>query len=292
MENILSGKKVAQKILNRLKLEVTNLKNRNVLPSLNIFMVGKEPASEYYSQNIIKKSKKADIIVNLINLSEDVIEEELITQIEKANLDKDVHGILLQLPLPIHIRADKVIMSINPNKDVDGLHPFNAGKLLLGKDSFIPCTPLAVLELIKFYEIKTDGAKVVILGRSNIVGKPLANLLLQKKMYGNATVTVCHSHTNELKEITKSADILIAAIGKPEFVSEKMVNSDAIIIDVGINKIFDEDCERYKFVGDVDYENVREKVKAITPVPGGIGSITTTTLLSNVIKAATFFSIK
>ncbi|MBC8526937.1 MAG: bifunctional 5,10-methylenetetrahydrofolate dehydrogenase/5,10-methenyltetrahydrofolate cyclohydrolase [Candidatus Cloacimonetes bacterium] len=292
MENILSGKKVAQKILNRLKLEVTNLKNRNVLPSLNIFMVGKEPASEYYSQNIIKKSKKADIIVNLINLSEDVIEEELITQIEKANLDKDVHGILLQLPLPIHIRADKVIMSINPNKDVDGLHPFNAGKLLLGKDSFIPCTPLAVLELIKFYEIKTDGAKVVILGRSNIVGKPLANLLLQKKMYGNATVTVCHSHTNELKEITKSADILIAAIGKPEFVSEKMVNSDAIIIDVGINKIFDENCERYKFVGDVDYENVREKVKAITPVPGGIGSITTTTLLSNVIKAATFFSIK
>ncbi len=285
MEKILFGKKVAKKILEDLKVEVEKLSNIGVVPLLTIFMVGKDPASDYYSQNIIKNGNKLGIKINLISLQKDIQEDELIKQIEDANVDSDAHGILLQMPLPFHLQADKVTMAINPEKDVDSLHPLNAGKLLLGKECFIPCTPAAVLELIKFYNINTDGSKVVILGRSNIVGKPLANLLLKKCKYANATVTVCHSHTKDLEEITKSADILISAIGRPYFVTENKVKKDSIIIDVGINRILDKDSKQYKFVGDIDYENVFEKVKAITPVPGGIGSITIATLMSNIIKA-------
>ncbi|MCK4339904.1 MAG: bifunctional 5,10-methylenetetrahydrofolate dehydrogenase/5,10-methenyltetrahydrofolate cyclohydrolase, partial [Candidatus Cloacimonetes bacterium] len=278
-------KKVAKKILEDLKVEVEKLSNIGVVPLLTIFMVGKDPASDYYSQNIIKNGNKLGIKINLVSLKKDIQEDELIKQIEDANVDSDAHGILLQMPLPFHLQADKVTMAINPEKDVDSLHPLNAGKLLLGKECFIPCTPAAVLELIKFYNINTDGSKVVILGRSNIVGKPLANLLLKKCKYANATVTVCHSHTKDLEEITKSADILISAIGRPYFVTENKVKKDSIIIDVGINRILDKDSKQYKFVGDIDYENVFEKVKAITPVPGGIGSITIATLMSNIIKA-------
>ena len=285
MEKILFGKKVAKKILEDLKVEVEKLSNIGVVPLLTIFMVGKDPASDYYSQNIIKNGNKLGIKINLVSLKKDIQEDELIKQIEDANVDSDAHGILLQMPLPFHLQADKVTMAINPEKDVDSLHPLNAGKLLLGKECFIPCTPAAVLELIKFYNINTDGSKVVILGRSNIVGKPLANLLLKKCKYANATVTVCHSHTKDLEEITKSADILISAIGRPYFVTENKVKKDSIIIDVGINRILDKDSKQYKFVGDIDYENVFEKVKAITPVPGGIGSITIATLMSNIIKA-------
>lgn len=285
MEKILSGKKVAKKILEDLKVEIEKLSNIGVVPLLTIFMVGKDPASDYYSQNIIKNGNKLGIKINLVSLKKDIQENELIKQIKIANVDSDAHGILLQMPLPFHLQDDKVTMAINPEKDVDSLHPLNAGKLLLGKECFIPCTPAAVLELIKFYNINTDGAKVVILGRSNIVGKPLANLLLKKSKYANATVTICHSHTKDLEEITKSADILISAIGRPYFVTENMVKKDSIIIDVGINKILDKDSKQYKFVGDVDYENVFEKAMSITPVPGGIGSITIATLMSNIIKA-------
>ena len=285
MEKILFGKKVAKKILEDLKVEVEKLSNIGVVPLLTIFMVGKDPASDYYSQNIIKNGNKLGIKINLVSLKKDIQEDELIKQIEDANVDSDAHGILLQMPLPFHLQADKVTMAINPEKDVDSLHPLNAGKLLLGKECFIPCTPAAVLELIKFYNINTDGSKVVILGRSNIVGKPLANLLLKKCKYANATVTICHSHTKDLEEITKSADILISAIGRPYFVTENKVKKDSIIIDVGINRILDKDSKQYKFVGDVDYENVFEKAMSITPVPGGIGSITIATLMSNIIKA-------
>ncbi|MCK4357151.1 MAG: bifunctional 5,10-methylenetetrahydrofolate dehydrogenase/5,10-methenyltetrahydrofolate cyclohydrolase [Candidatus Cloacimonetes bacterium] len=285
MEKILYGKKVAKKILEDLKIEVEKLADIGVVPLLTIFLVGTDPASDYYSKTILKNGNKLGIKINLISLKKDIQENELIKQIENANVDPDVHGILLQMPLPSHLQPDKITMGINPEKDVDSLHPLNAGKLLLGKECFIPCTPAAVLELIKFYKINTDGARVVILGRSNIVGMPLANLLLQKCKYANATVTVCHSHTKDLEEITKSADILISAIGRPYFVTANMTKKDSIIIDVGINRILDKDSKQYKFVGDVDYESVFEKVKAITPVPGGIGSITTATLMSNIIKA-------
>jgi methylenetetrahydrofolate dehydrogenase (NADP+)/methenyltetrahydrofolate cyclohydrolase len=290
IEKILSGKKVAKKILEDLKVEVTKLKDKGIIPLLTIFTVGKNPASDYYSQSIIKNGNKVGIQTKVITLNKDIKEGELIKQIGDANRNPDVYGILLQMPLPPYLHTNKIIMAINPEKDVDGMHPLNAGNLLLGKDGFVPCTPVAVLELIKFYNIKTDGAKVVILGRSNIVGKPLANLLLQKNKYANATVTVCHSHTKNLAEITKMADILIAAIGKPLFVTEKMVKKDCIIIDVGINQVEDESKKGYKFVGDVAYEDVFDKVQAITPVPGGIGTITTATLLSNVVKAVKWSS--
>ncbi len=288
MEKILKGKVVAEKLLKNLREEIANLKYKGVVPLLAIFTVGDNPASDYYSKNIIKVGNKIGINTRMISFEQDVQEDELIKQIEVTNVDKSVSGILLQMPLPPHLRTDKIIMSINPQKDVDGLHPLNAGKLLLGKDCFMPCTPAAILELIKFYNIKTDGEKVVVLGRSNTVGKPLANLLLRKCEYANSTVTICHSHTKNLTEITRAADILIAAIGKPYFVTEKMVKKDSVIIDVGINRIFDKESEQYKFVGDVDYESVFEKVNAITPVPGGVGSITTATLLSNVVKAALY----
>ena len=288
MEKILKGKVVAEKILEDLKFEVEKLSNIGVVPLLAIFMVGDNPASDYYSKNIIKIGNKIGISTKMISFEQDVQEDELIKQIEATNVDKSVSGILLQMPLPPHLMTDKITMSINPQKDVDGLHPLNAGKLLLGKDCFMPCTPAAILELITFYNIKTDGEKVVVLGRSNTVGKPLANLLLRKCEYANATVTICHSHTKNLEATTRAADILISAIGRPYFVTEKMVKKGSVIIDVGINRIFDKKSEQYKFVGDVDYESVFEKVIAITPVPGGIGTITTATLLSNVVKAALY----
>ena len=292
MEKILSGKKVANKIFEDLKIKVEKLSDIGIVPLLKIFMVGKDPASYYYSQSIIRNGNKIGININLVSLKEDIQENELIKQIENTNADPNVHGILLQMPLPSHLRPDKITMAINPKKDVDSLHPLNVGKLLLGKEYFIPCTPAAVLELIRFYNIKTDGEKVVILGRSNIVGKPLANLMLKKSKYANATVIVCHSHTKDLEEITKSADILISAIGRPNFVTKMMVKKDSIIIDVGINRILDQESNKYKFVGDVDYKNVFEKVKAVTPVPGGIGSITTATLISNIVKASNYANLK
>ena len=286
MDKILSGKKVAKKILADLKVQVTKLKERNIVPLLFVFMVGKDPASDYYSQSIVKNGNKVGIKTKLINLREDIKEQELIQQIKNANRNPDVHGILLQMPLPPHLQTDKIIMTIKPEKDVDCMHPLNVGNLLLGKDGFVPCTPAAVLELIKFYNIKTDGERVVILGRSNIVGKPIANLLLQKNEQANSTVTVCHSHTKDLEEITRTADILIVAIGKPNFVTGKMLRRGSIIIDVGINQVEHYSGRGYKFVGDVDYEDVFENVQAITPVPGGVGSITTATLLSNIVRAA------
>ena len=286
MEKILSGKKVSKQILLELKEKVFQLSEKGIHPKLSIFLIGDDSASEYYSKNIIKKANKIGVQTNLVKLSSKIKEQKLIQEIHSANIDSEIHGIILQMPLPEHIQSEKIIMKIAPQKDVDGLHPLNAGKLLLDKDCFIPCTPAAVLELIKFYRIQTDGKKVVIIGRSNIVGKPLANLLLRKTEYANATVTVCHSHTKNLEKITKYADVLIAAIGKPNFVTAKMVKKNSILIDVGINEIKTDSPKGYEFVGDIFFENVFEKAKAITPVPGGIGSITTAALLSNVVKAA------
>ena len=286
MEKILSGKKVSKKILSELKEKVSKLSENRIHPKLSIFMIGDNSAAEYYSQNIIKKAGKIGIQTELLQLAFEIKEKELIDKIKLANRNPEIYGIILQMPLPKHIQGDKIILEISPQKDIDGMHPLNAGKLLLGKDCFIPCTPAAVLELLKFYQIETDGKKIVIIGRSNIVGKPLANLLLRKNKYANATVTICHSHTKNIEKITKSADILIAAIGKANFVTAKMIKKNSILIDVGINEIKTNDANGYKFVGDILYEDVFEKAKAITPVPGGIGSITTATLLSNVVKTA------
>jgi len=281
MNKRLSGKKIARQIFSNIKTEITD---NNLSLKLVIIIIGNDPAAEYYVQNLERKGSKIGIKVETLNLEISVDQKTILSKIETLNNDKEVTGIMLQKPLPSHLNEDEIVLKIDVQKDVDAFHPLNMGNLVLDKEGFVPATPAAVLELLKYYEIETNGKHIVIVGRSDIVGKPLANLLLRKDKTGNATVTVCHSRTKDLKYHTKQADILIAAIGKPLFITSDMVKADAIVIDVGVNQI--EDAEKgYRYVGDVDYEGCFEKVSAITPVPGGIGTITTAVLLKNVIFA-------
>lgn len=284
MAKILSGKEVAQKIYDKIADDVENLREKSIIPKLVIFLIGNNPGAYYYSQSIIKKAHKLGINAELIAMEKDITEERLIALIQKANQDSNIHGILVQLPLPSHINSTKIIMSIAPEKDIDGLHPLNAGKLMYGDAHFAPSTPSAVMEILKFYNIKTDGKHVAILGRSNIVGKPLVHLLLQKNVFGNATVTICHTHTKNLPEITKTADILIASIGRPRVVKANMIKKEAAVIDVGINEV--QTADGKQILGDVDYEDAFPHVSAITPVPGGVGLVTTATLLSHLVLSA------
>lgn len=252
-------------------------------PKLVILQIGDNPASEFYVQNLLKKSKKVGIDAELKKFENTISQDEFLQEIKRLNQDENVHGIMLQKPFPKTFNDDIITQTINPNKDVDGFHPMNLGNLLLGKDAFIPCTPQAVLEMLRFYQIKTEGKHIVVLGRSNIVGKPLANLLLRKDETGNATVTICHSRTKNLPDITKQADILIAAIGRAKFVKNDMIKENAVVIDVGVNLINEDGKDKY--VGDVDFEGCYEKSLLITPVPKGVGSVTTSLLLKNVVKA-------
>ncbi|MEA2097239.1 MAG: bifunctional 5,10-methylenetetrahydrofolate dehydrogenase/5,10-methenyltetrahydrofolate cyclohydrolase [Candidatus Cloacimonadota bacterium] len=281
MKKRLSGKKIAKEIYAKINEEI---ELTQITPKLVILLIGNDPAAEYYVQNLEKKGLRIGIEVETRILDASIDQKSVLKEIEALNNDKNVNAIMLQKPLPSHINESEIIMKIDPNKDVDAFHPLNMGNLVLDKQGFIPATPAAVLELIKFYEIETNGKHIIIVGRSDIVGKPLANLLLRKSETGNATVTVCHSRTKDLAFHTKQADILIAAIGKPLFIKPDMVCDDAIVIDVGVNQI--EDAEKgYRYVGDVDYKACFEKVSAITPVPGGIGTITTAMLLNNVLIA-------
>ena len=260
------------------------IEKNNMKPSLVIILIGEDPAAAYYVQNLIKKGEKVGIGVKTKLFDVNITQDMLLSEIEKLNLDSGVHGVMLQKPLPKHLDESEIVMKINPNKDVDGFHPINVGNLLLDREGFVPCTPNAVLQMLKFYEIETSGKNITVIGRSDIVGKPMANLLLRKNETGNATVTICHSRTKELGKITQRADIIIAAIGRPLFVKADMIKEGAIVIDVGVNQI--EDLEKgYRYVGDVDYEASFDKVAAITPVPGGVGSVTTAMLLNNVLKA-------
>jgi methylenetetrahydrofolate dehydrogenase (NADP+) / methenyltetrahydrofolate cyclohydrolase len=281
MKKRLSGKIIAKEIYAKIKEEIELNK---ITPKLVILLIGNDPAAEYYVQNLEKKGYKVGIEVVTKILDVSIDQQSLLEKIDALNNDAQVNAIMLQKPLPSHLDESEIVMKIDPNKDVDAFHPLNMGNLVLDKQGFIPATPAAVLELLKFNEIKTNGKHIVIVGRSDIVGKPLANLLLRKSETGNATVTVCHSRTKNLAFHTKQADILIAAIGKPLFIKTNMVRDDAIVIDVGVNQI--EDAEKgYRYVGDVDYLGCFEKVSAITPVPGGIGTITTAMLLNNVLLA-------
>ena len=240
-------------------------------------MVGNDPASSVYVKNKSKACKKVGIEFDEYLFDSNIEEIELLNTIEKLNKDDKIDGILLQAPIPKHLDIIKAFRTILPEKDVDGFNPVNIGNLCIGEDTFISCTPFGIVKMLEEYNIETEGKRVVILGRSNIVGKPLIQCMLNK----NATVTICHSKTQNLKEITKDADILIAAIGKPKFVTKDMVKENSVIIDVGINRL-----EDGKIVGDVDYENVIDKVSYITPVPGGVGPMTIAMLLNNVVKAA------
>ena len=277
----LLAKPIIKKIYKEIKEYVEQSKNT---PHLKIIVLGEDPAAAYYVASVEKKGKKVGIYVSVDRLDIQTSQTELENLVKKYNTDLSINGIMIQKPLPSHISDDQIVELLDPNKDIDGLHPLNLGNLILEKDGFVPCTPAAVLEILDFYEIETTGKNVVILGRSNIVGKPLGNLLLQKTKVGNSTVTICHSRTKNLSEITNKADILIAAIGKPNFVSSDMIKSNAIVIDVGINQIIDEN-KVSKYVGDVDFIDCFDKAEQITPVPGGVGSVTTACLLKNALKA-------
>ncbi len=274
---ILDGKKVSAKVREDLKLEVDNLKKEEIKPKLAVIMVGNDPASKVYVRNKNKACEEIGIEYEEFLLDEETTMEELLNVIDNLNKNQNIDGILLQSPIPKHLDINKAFRAILPEKDVDGFHPINAGKLSIGEKCFVPCTPHGVVKIIEEYNIETEGKNVVIVGRSNIVGKPLIQCMLQK----NATVTVCHSKTRNLEEFTKKADILIVAIGKQKFITENMVKEGVVVIDIGINR-----NEEGKLVGDVDFDNVSKKASYITPVPGGVGPMTVAMLMENVVEAA------
>ena len=284
---ILSGTETAKAIREELKEEISELKEKHgIVPGLVTILVGADPASQVYVGAKEKTSKILGIYSERFDLPEDTPEEELLALVEKCNNNDKINGILVQLPLPKHIDEAKVLFAINPDKDVDGFHPVNIGKMMLGEPCYLPCTPHGMLELLERNNIETSGAEVVILGRSNIVGKPIANLMLQKRPSGNATVTVCHTRTKDTAFHTKRADILVAAVGVPKMVTADMVKDGVVILDVGVNRIGKTDSGKAILAGDVDFEAVKEKAAAITPVPGGVGPMTITMLMKNTVQAA------
>lgn len=274
---IISGKELATRIKNELRDEVTELAKVGIKPKLTVILVGDDPASNTYVRGKERASEEVGIISEIIRADASITEEELLAEIERINADPTVNGLLVQLPLPKHINEKAIINAIDPIKDVDGFHPINVGKLMIGDVGYLPCTPYGIIELIKSTGIDITGKNAVIIGRSNIVGKPLAILLLQE----NATVTVAHSRTVNLKEIAKGADILISAIGQPEMITEDYVGEGAIVIDVGTNR-----NAEGKYVGDCDFDSVSKVAGYITPVPGGVGPMTITMLMKNTVEAA------
>lgn len=284
---IMSGIETAAKIREELKDEVNALKELHGLtPGLVTIIVGNNPASVSYVTAKQKTAKELGLFSIQEDLPEDIPEEGLITMVEQYNKDNTIHGILVQLPLPKHINEARVLTAINPNKDVDGFHPVNIGKLMIGDARFYPCTPLGIQQLLVRNGIQTDGAEVVVVGRSNIVGKPIAMMLVQKSKEANATVTICHTATRDLAKHTKRADILIVAAGSPKAITADMVKEGATVIDVGVNRIGMTHEGKAKLCGDVDFDAVKKKAAAITPVPGGVGPMTITMLMLNTVRAA------
>lgn len=277
MAQIIDGKALAQKIRINLKQEVEQLKIQGINPKLAVIMVGEDKASKVYVKNKSKACDEIGIEYEEFLMPEQTTMQELLTTIETLNKREDIHGILLQSPIPKHLDINEAFKTIDYKKDVDGFNPINVGKLVIGQDCFISCTPFGIIKMLEEYNIPIEGKSAVIIGRSNIVGKPVAQCLLAK----NATVTICHSKTKNIEEIIKQADIVIAALGKPKFVKAHMVKDGAIIIDVGINR-----NEAGKLEGDVDFENIEPKASYITPVPGGVGPMTIAMLMTNVVKAA------
>jgi len=291
---LLDGKKIAQDIRTELKAKIDKLKaeNKNV-PGLVAILVGNNPASEIYVKSKTKDCNEIGMRTITEKKEESISEEELIELIQSYNSNNDFQGILVQLPLPRHIDEDKIIETISPKKDVDGFHPISVGNLVIGKETFRSCTPAGIQELLIRYNIETKGKHVVVLGRSNIVGKPITNIMLQKKDFANSIVTICHSAAADISYYTRQADILIAAIGVPQFVKADMVKEGVVVIDVGINRIDDKNSKKgYKVVGDVDFEEVSKKASYITPVPGGVGLMTRAMLLSNTFKAYQLYGEK
>lgn len=286
---IIDGKAVAADIRAQVAKRVEALKAKGVMPALSVILVGDNPASVSYVTGKQKALAEAGMVDKSIHLPESTSEQELLDLIAKLNADPSVHGILVQLPLPKHINEEKVTLAIDPKKDVDGFHPVNMGNLLIGRKGFLPCTPHGVLILLERAGVKTNGARAAVIGRSNIVGKPMA-LLLSRKEY-NSTVTLCHTGTKDLAAITREADIIIAAAGRPNTVTADMVKEGAVVIDVGVNRVPDASKKSgFRLVGDVDYEAIKQKASVITPVPGGVGPMTIALLMQNTIEAAENFT--
>ena len=285
---IIDGKAIAAEMQQEMKAEVEALKDKyGLTPGLAVVLVGDNPASKVYVNMKKKACARLKIYSEEHKLPRETPEHDLLELINKLNANGKIHGILVQLPLPDHIDEDKVLNTIDPSKDVDGFHPVNVGNLVVGKPSFLPCTPYGIQQLLLKSGIQIEGKHVVVVGRSNIVGKPVALILLQKAQDANATVTVCHSRSGDLSYYTRQADILIAAIGRAEMIKKDMIKEGAVVIDVGVNRVDDPSAERgYKLVGDVDFDQVKEVASAITPVPGGVGPMTITMLMHNTIKAA------
>lgn len=277
MAKLLSGKEVSTKIKEALKVEIEELKSAGKTPGLAVIIVGEDPASKVYVGRKEAMCNELGMHSEKYALPEDTTQEELLALIDKLNNKKEIHGILCQLPLPKHLDEKIVINSISPEKDVDAFHPVNVGKIMIGDFDFVPCTPAGIMELIAESGVEPEGKNCVVIGRSNIVGKPMSMLLLHK----NGTVTTCHSRTKNLSEITKQADILVAAVGRANFVTADMVKEGAVVIDVGMNRLDDG-----RLVGDVDFENVEKVAGAITPVPGGVGPMTISMLMKNTVTAA------
>lgn len=277
---LINGKEVAASLREEIKQEVASWNNGEQIPGLAVVLVGDNPASRSYVKGKQKASKEVGIHSELKELPESVTEEELLQIVKDYNDNADIHGILVQLPLPDHISDKKVIETISPDKDVDGFHPINIGRMMTGQEAFLPCTPYGIIKMLEYVGVSIEGKHAVVLGRSNIVGKPMGQLLLNK----NATVTHCHSRTKDLEAYMQSADILIAAIGRQEFVKGKDIKPGAVVIDVGMNRKDDG-----KLCGDVDFEEVSEKASYLTPVPGGVGPMTITMLLYNTLQSAKRF---
>ena len=281
--SILSGLEASKALYNSLEDRIAELKKHNIVPGLAAVLVGNNPASEIYVRNKTKKFEALGLKTELYRLDENVSEEELLSLIDKLNLDSEFHGILVQLPLPKHINSEKVLNMIASTKDVDGFHPENAGLLSIGKPRFIPCTPKGMMYILKHFNIDLDGKHVVVIGRSNIVGRPIS-ILASLKELGNATVTLCHSGTKNLKYYSKQADVLVAALGSPEFVDASYIKEGACLLDVGINRI--ERDGKSKIVGDVNQKSVTGKASSLTPVPKGVGPMTIAMLVENTVLSA------
>ena len=285
--NILSGKVVSDAVYAALEDRIKALSdNHSTVPGLAAVIVGEDPASEVYVRNKTRRFRNMNLHSETIRLPEETSQKELLSTIRTLNHDPVFHGILVQLPLPKHIDTDVVINAIIPEKDVDGFHPENLGRLTAGKPRFIPCTPKGIMRILEHFHIDPSGKHAVVLGRSNIVGRPMSILLSQKQAYSNATTTICHSGTSDLKAITTQADILVAALGVPEMIDDSYIKEATAIIDVGINRVPDESEKEYKIVGDVNFDAVQGIAGAITPVPGGVGPMTIAMLVENTVEAA------
>ncbi len=285
-QEIIDGRKIAADIREELKDRIVKLKEKGVTPGLAAVLLGEDPGSLSYLRSIAKGCEEVGIFTETVSISEDVSQETLEMELEKLNSDPKFHGIILQLPLPKHLNTLRAESIISPEKDVDGTNPVSTGKLLLGEDTFLPSTPNGVQELLVRSGHSPEGKHVVICGRSNIVGKPLMGILIQKKTGANATVTVCHTRTKDLSSITRQADIIVAAMGKARVITADMVSEGTVVIDVGVNRIQDPDTGKFRLVGDVDFDAVKEIAAAITPVPGGTGPVTSAMLLANTVRAA------